>query len=309
LPRASVALALTALAFLALPVVAAFAGQPFWITVGTHIVILALAVAALDFVIGYGGMLSLGHAAFFAIGAYTVAFAAANGSHAALVNWVLAIVVSGLAAAAIGAVSVRTTGIFFIMITLGFAQMVYFLLDGIKPLGGDDGLPMTTRDVLPGIDLANPTVFYVVTLAILAGFVLCAQRAIGARFGTVLRAAMQSERRTTALGFNVDRYRWVAFTISGAVTGLAGALFGEFQRIATPDLGTWLQSGDLLVMVILGGAGTLLGPIYGAAAFVVLQVVLVGFTEHWMLVLGPILIIVVLAGRRGLAGLIAGARA
>lgn len=309
MPRASIALVVTAICFLVLPLVSALAGQPFWITVGTHIVIFALAVAALDFVIGYGGMVSLGHAAFFAVGAYAVSFAAANGLHAALPNWLFATAVSAVVAAAIGAVSVRTAGIFFIMITLGFAQMIYFLVDGIKALGGDDGLPMEMRDTLPGIDLTNPTVFYFVALAILAAFLLCLQRAIGARFGTVLRAAMQSERRTIALGFNVYRYRWAAFTISGAVTGLAGALFGEFQRIATPDLGTWLQSGDLLVMVILGGAGTALGPVYGAAAFVILQVVLIGFTEHWMLILGPILILVVLAGRRGLAGLIAGARA
>ncbi len=307
--RANVAIALTALAFLLLPLISALAGQPFWITVATHIVIYALAVAALDFVIGYGGMLSLGHAAFFALGAYVVAFASTNGLHSALADWIMATAVCAVVAAAVGAVSVRTSGIFFIMITLGFAQMIYFLLDGIKPLGGDDGLTMPARDVLPGIKLADPTAFYFVTLAILAAFVLLAQRAIRARFGTVLRAAMQNERRATSLGFNVHRYRWAAFTVSGAVTGLAGALFGEFQRIATPDLATWLQSGDLLVMVILGGAGTLIGPIYGAAAFVILQVVLIGFTEHWMLILGPILIAVVLAGRRGLAGLIAGLHA
>jgi branched-chain amino acid transport system permease protein len=309
LRRANVAIALTALAFLLLPLISALAGQPFWITVATHIVIYALAVAALDFVIGYGGMLSLGHAAFFALGAYVVAFASTNGLHSALADWIMATAVCAVVAAAVGAVSVRTSGIFFIMITLGFAQMIYFLLDGIKPLGGDDGLTMPARDVLPGIKLADPTAFYFVTLAILAAFVLLAQRAIRARFGTVLRAAMQNERRATSLGFNVHRYRWAAFTVSGAVTGLAGALFGEFQRIATPDLATWLQSGDLLVMVILGGAGTLIGPIYGAAAFVILQVVLIGFTEHWMLILGPILIAVVLAGRRGLAGLIAGLHA
>ena len=209
LRRANVALVLTAVAFLLLPVVATLAGQPFWITVGTHIVIFALAVAALDFVIGYGGMLSLGHAAFFALGAYAVAFASTSGLHSALADWVLATALCALVAAAIGAVSVRTSGIFFIMITLGFAQMIYFLLDGIKPLGGDDGLPMATRDALPGIDLADPAAFYFVALAILAAFVLLAQRAIGARFGTVLRAAMQSERRAVALGLQRHRYRWV----------------------------------------------------------------------------------------------------
>ena len=143
-------------------------------------------------------------------------------------------------------------------------------------------------------------------MLLLAAFVLFAQRAIGARFGTVLRAAKQNERRTTALGFAVYRYRLAAFVISGAVTGLAGALFANFERIASPDAATWLHSGDLLVMVILGGTGTLLGPVFGAAAFVVLQTVLVGLTDHWMAILGPILILVVLAGKRGVAGLIAG---
>ncbi len=306
MPRARLALALTALFLVLLPAVAIVANQPFWITVATRVVIYALAVAALDFIVGYGGMLSLGHAAFFAIGAYTVAFAAKNGLHAAGLNWLLAVVIAGLFAAGIGAVSVRTSGIFFIMITLAFAQMIYYLVNGIKSLGGDDGLPMTARDVLPGIDLANPTIFYFVALFFLAAFVLFSQRAIRARFGTVVRAAMQNERRVTALGFNVHRYRWVAFAISGAMTGLAGALFGDFQRIASPDSANWLQSGDLLVMLILGGAGTLLGPIFGAAAFLVLQTVLIGLTEHWMIVLGPILIFVVWAGKRGLAGLIAG---
>jgi branched-chain amino acid transport system permease protein len=309
LTRARLAIAGTALVLILLPIAASLGGQPFWITVATQVVIYSLAITALDFIVGYGGMLSLGHAAFFAIGAYTVAAASANGSHSAPANWLLAVLVTALFAAAIGAVSVRTSGVFFIMITLAFAQMVYFLIDGIKALGGDDGLSLAARDVMPGVDLANPVVFYFVALALLIVFTVLSQRAIGARFGTVLRAAKQNERRATALGFDVARYRWLAFTLSGAATGLAGALFADFQRIATPDLGTWLQSGDLLVMVILGGAATLLGPILGAAVFVVLRVVLIGFTDHWMLVLGPVLILVVLIGKRGVAGLIAGRNA
>lgn len=304
--RAKLALVVTAAVLLLLPVAAAAASQPFWITVATQVVIFALTVAALDFVVGYGGMLSFGHAAFFAIGAYTVAYAAQHGSHAALLNWAIAIVLAGAAAAAIGALSVRTTGIFFIMITLAFAQMIYYLTTGIKALGGDDGLPMDLRDTLPGIDLSNPVVFYFVALVCLGAFTFFAQRAIRARFGTVLRAAMQNERRTRALGFDVYRYRVAAFTISGAVTGLAGALFAEFSRIATTDYANWVQSGDLLVMVILGGTGTLLGPVFGAAAFTLLRTILLGLTAHWALFLGIFLIFVVLAGRRGLAGLIAG---
>jgi branched-chain amino acid transport system permease protein len=306
LPRAKLAIGLTAFALLALPAAAALANQPFWVTVATRTVIFALAVSALDVIVGYGGMVSLGHAAFFAIGAYTVAFASTSGSHSALLNWALAVLVSALFALAIGAVSVRTTGVFFIMITLAFAQMIYYLVVGLKPLGGDDGLSLATRDTLLGIDLTNPTIFYFVTLAILGLFMAASQRAIYARFGTVLRAAKQNERRATALGFHVYRYRLAAFTISGAVTGLAGALFGEFGRIAVPDTATWMQSGDLLVMLILGGAGTLLGPIFGSALMLVLQTVLSGFTDHWMIVLGPILILVVLFAKRGLAGLIVG---
>jgi branched-chain amino acid transport system permease protein len=306
LSRAKLTIAVTAFVVVALPVVATLTARPFWITIATQIVIYALAVAALDFIVGYGKMLSLGHAAFFSIGAYTVAYAANHGSNSALLNWPLATAIAAVFAALIGAVCVRTAGFYFIMITLAFAQMIYYLAIGIKALGGDDGLPMPARDVLPGVDLANPLVFYFVALGLLCIFVVLSQRAIRARFGTVLRAATQNERRTTAVGFNVHRYRWLAFTISGAVTGLAGALFGDFTRIASPDYANWLQSGDLLVMLILGGAATLLGPLFGAAAFVVLQTYLIGITDHWMVILGPVLILVVLAGKRGLAGLIAG---
>lgn len=306
MPRAKLAIALTAAALVLLPFVAVLANKPFWITLATKIVIYALAVAALDFIVGYGGMLSLGHAAFFALGAFTVAFAAKNGLHSALLNWPLAVLIAAAFAAVIGAVSVRTSGIFFIMITLAFAQMIYYLVNGIKPLGGDDGLPMPARDTFPGIDLSNSVVFYLSALVLLSAFMLLTQRVIGAKFGTVLRAAMQNERRTIALGFNVYRYRLAAFIISGALTGFAGALFADFQRIASPDFATWLQSGDLLVMLILGGSGTVLGPVFGAAAFVLLQAVLIGLTDHWMIILGPILIFVVLAGRRGIAGLVAG---
>lgn len=303
-PRKRTAFVLSVLCLLAaLPWVA----NDYYTGLIVKIMIYGLFAMSLQLLVGGAGLVSLGHAAFFGAGAYATALLSPESASANFFWLIPCVLLASTAYAAVtGALSLRTRGIYFIMITLAFAQMVYYLVNGIKPLGGDDGLPMTVRDSLPLVGLGNPVVFYLVSLGLLAAFVLFSQRAIRARFGTVLRAAMQNERRVTALGFDVYRYRWLAFTISGAATGLAGALFADFSRIATADSATWLQSGDLLVMLILGGAGTLLGPIFGAAAFVVLQTVLIGLTEHWMIVLGPILIFVVLVGKRGIAGLIAG---
>ncbi len=304
--RRQIVVGATAIALLALPLVATLGGQPFWITVATRILILALVATSLDFIVGYGGLVSFGHAAYFAAGAYTVAIAAFYGIDSAYIVWPLAVVAAGLLAAGVGALSLRTSGVFFIMITLAFAQMLFFLLIGIKYFGGDDGLSLTARSSLPPFDLRDPVTYYMVALAAFAAILYLSHRAVHSRFGTVLRAAKQNERRATALGFNVYRYRLVAFVLAGAAAGLGGALSASFERFANPEMSSWLQSGDLLVMVILGGVGTLLGPLFGAAAFILLQTVLIGLTEHWMVILGPVLIAVVLAGRRGIWGLLVG---
>lgn len=304
--RRSVVAAMSVLLFIAVPAAAALFGDPFAVSIATQIVIYALAAVSLDLILGYGGMVSFGHAAYFGIGAYAVAIAAAAGIDQALITWPLAIASAALLGLGIGALSVRTSGIFFIMITLAFAQMVFYLIIGLKTFGGDDGLSMTARNVLPFVDLRNPTLYYYVCLiALLAYTYLCA-RIVDSRFGMVLRGTRKNERRLVALGYQVYRYKLVAFVISAAGAGLAGALFANNARIASPDLASWPTSGNVMMMVILGGVGTLFGPMFGAAAFVGLQTWLAGLTEHWALPLGMFVIAVVLFANRGLFGVIAG---
>lgn len=280
--------------------------QPFWITACTRIEIYALVAVSLDLIVGYGGMVSFGHAAYFAAGGYTVAVLAQSGIHAALIAWPLAVLVAAALAAVVGALSLRTSGIFFIMITLAFAQMVFFALIAVKAWGGNDGLPLDARSVLPGLDLRDPNVLYAICLLLLVAFVVVSAQLVESRFGIVLRGARRSERRLLALGFPTFRYKLVAFVVAGAGAGLAGALWAEYARFVSPDMASWSRSGEFLVMVILGGLGTLAGAVYGAAVLLGLESLLAGFTEHWMLPLGLILLAVVLFAKRGLYGWLAG---
>jgi branched-chain amino acid transport system permease protein len=283
-------------------------GQPFWINLATRIVIFALAAVSLNFILGYGGMVSFGHAAFFAVGGYTAALLSVNGVESALVTWPAAVLAAAIAGAAIGALSLRTTGLYFILITLGFAQMIFFSLVAIKAIGGNDGLPMAARSVLPGLDLRNATAFYVVTVVLLAVFVGVVLRIGASPFGMVLQAARQNERRVRSVGFPVTRYKLVAFVIAAAGAGLAGALAAEYARFVSPEMASWQRSGDFLVMVILGGVGAAAGPILGSAALIAVESLLSGWTEHWMLPLGLSILAFVLFARRGLAGLWRGGR-
>ena len=272
----------------------------------TRILIYALVAVSLDLIVGYGGMVSFGHAAYFAVGGYTVAVLAQNGVHAALIAWPVAILAAAALAAAVGALSLRTSGIFFIMITLAFAQMVFFALIAVKAWGGNDGLPLDARSVLPGLDLRDPNVLYAVCLVLLVAFVAASAQLVESRFGMVLRGIRRSERRVLALGFPAFRYKLVAFVLSAAGTGFAGALWAEYARFVSPDMASWSRSGEFLVMVILGGIGTLAGAVYGAAALLGLESLLAGFTEHWTLLLGIILLAIVLFAKRGLYGWLAG---
>jgi branched-chain amino acid transport system permease protein len=296
------------LVLLALPAVAAVLHQPFWISAATRILIFALAAMSLDLIVGFGGMVSFGHAAYFALGGYTVGILAQSGVHSAPLSWLAAVVVAAAFAALVGSLSLRTSGIYFIMITLAFAQMVFFALIAIKAWGGNDGLPIAARSVMPGVDLRDANVFYFVCLALLLGFGAVVVRLVDSRFGIVLRGARQSERRLLALGFPTFRYKLVAFVIAGAGAGLAGALWAEYARFVSVEMASWTRSGEFLIMVILGGLGTLAGALYGAAALLGLESLFSGFTEHWMLPLGTVLLLVVLFAKRGLYGWIAGAQ-
>jgi branched-chain amino acid transport system permease protein len=306
---------------LLLPLLAGLADEPFMVSLFSRILIYAIAAVSLDLLLGFGAMVSLGHAAFFGVGAYVVgilAFHAAEGStfggglwalpgtNNALIAWPLAIIVSTLAATAIGALSLRTSGIYFIMITLAFAQMLFYFFDSLQRYGGDDGLSIWSRNDLAGLDLGDDITFYYVCLALLAGFLFFCQRLVRSRFGMVIRGCAQNERRMRALGFPTYRYKLLCFAIAGAGAGLAGALIANQTEYVSPALLHWTRSGELLVMVILGGMGTLVGPVLGAATLLLGEDLLAMVTEHWQLFLGPFLVLVVLSTRRGVYGLIVG---
>ena len=304
--------ALTLLAgFLALglvPVLAALTNQPFYLDLFRRIMIFAIAAVSLDLILGFGGMVSFGHAAYLGIGAYAVAIPAFYGIYSGAVQWALAIVLSGLVALAIGAVSLRTSGVSFIMITLAFAQMLYYLGISIDAWGGDDGMRLARRSQFGGVvDLTNAYVFYYVVFAILVVLLWAGRRLIDARFGLVIRSAKSNESRMRAIGFSTFRYKLTAFAIAGAVSGLAGALLANQTEYLTPSYMHWTRSGDIMVMVILGGMGTLYGPVLGAVVFLLLEDLLSAWTVHWQVVLGPLLVLVVLYARHGLYGLLPGA--
>jgi branched-chain amino acid transport system permease protein len=291
---------------LLVPVVAALADQPFYLDLFRRIMIFAIAAVSLDLILGFGGMVSFGHAAYLGIGAYAVAIPSFYGIDNGIVQWTLALVLSGLIALAIGAVSLRTSGVSFIMITLAFTQMLYFLGISINAWGADDGMRLARRSQFGVVNLANGYVFYYVVLALLVALLGLGHRLVRARFGVVIRAAKSNERRMRAIGFSTFRYRLAAFAIAGAVGGLAGALLTNQTEYLTPSYMHWTRSGEIMVMVILGGMGTLYGPVLGAFAFLLLEDVLSAWTVHWQIVLGPLLVLVVLYARRGLYGLLPG---
>jgi len=317
--RRALAMGVVLLLLALLPPLANLLGQPFLVTLFTRFLIYAIAAVSLDLIIGFGGMVSFGHAAWFGLGGYAVAIAALHaqdgtaflgmpGTNEALVAWPLAMLVAAVVALPVGALSLRTTGIHFIMITLAFAQMIFWLFVSVKVYGGDDGLAMARRNAFPGLDLRDAATFYWLCLALLAGWTAFVRRLVGSRFGLVLQGIRQSERRMVALGYPVFRYKLAAFVIAAAGAALAGALWANSARFVSPDMMSWQKSGELMVMVILGGIGTLYGPIVGAAALLGLEHVLAQYTEHWMLFLGPLLVLVVLFARRGLWGALGGRR-
>jgi branched-chain amino acid transport system permease protein len=306
--RRALATLVTLAVLAAVPVIAGLANQPFYLDLFRRIMIFAIAAVSLDIILGYGGMVSLGHAAYLGIGAYAVAVPALHGIHSAWVQWPLAMALSGLAALLIGVVSLRTSGVYFIMITLAFAQMLYYIGISIEPWGGDDGMRLAGRSELGGpLDLGDPHVFYYVVLALLAALLLVGGRVVEARFGTVIRAVKSNEPRLQAVGIASFRYKLAAFVLAGAVCGLAGALLANQTEYLTPSFMHWTRSGDIIVMVILGGMGTLVGPVLGAAALLLLEHVLAAWTVHWQVILGPLLVLVVLYARGGLWSLLPGA--
>ena len=291
---------LVLLALIALPFVANVFGEAFYIALATRILIFALAATSLNLILGFGGMVSFGHAAFLGVGAYTVVILSQMGVVDAWVAWPTAMVVAGLFALLIGAVSLRTQGVYFIMITLAFAQMMYYLVVSFKAYGGDDGMSLPARSRIGFLDMSNDAHFYYVTLLACVAVLVLTARVLNARFGHVLQAIRENEVRMQSLGYAVFRYKLCAFVMSGALAGLAGALLANQSGFVSPAMMQWSQSGMLMMMVILGGVGHLYGGVWGAIVFLLLEETLSHFTIHWQLGLGALLLMVVLLLPNGL---------
>lgn len=299
-----------AAALLALFVIVPLSGDLFYTSLFNRLILTAVAVASLNLILGYGGMLSLGHAAFIGIGAYSVGIPAYYDIYNGWLHLLFAAVFSGLFALVTGAISLRTRGVHFIMITMAFSQMAFFAFVSIEEYGGDDGLVISSRSVFsPFGDVENNITLYYLSLALLAATVYLVHRLVNSRFGMVIRGAKANERRMRAIGHNVYVYQLACYVLAGVMSGLAGALMANFSDFISPDLLHWFRSGELMFMVILGGSGTLLGPVFGTAIYMLLEEFMSRFWTFWQLPFGILLILVVLYARGGLVGLLSLGRA
>jgi branched-chain amino acid transport system permease protein len=293
-------------AFAATPFLAAASGaEGYVLSLLNRVMVFAIAAISLDLILGYGALVSFGHAAYLGIGAYAVGILASHGVEDALVQIPVALGASALFALVTGAISLRTKGVYFIMITLAFGQMLYFLVVSMAAYGGDDGLTLPSRSLLAGrAVLENDAVFYWTSLAVLVGTYLLCRSIVGSRFGRVLRGTKENPVRMEAVGFSPFPFQLAAYVISGMIAGLAGFLLANQTEFVSPAFMTWQRSGELIFMVILGGLGSLHGAVLGAAAFLLLEEELSGLTEHWKMIFGPFLILVVLFARGGIMGLL-----
>lgn len=310
-----------ALALLLVPLWAYMVDEPFIITLATKVAILALAGVGLNIALGLGGLVSLGHAAFFGVGGYAMGILASHaqsytaitdwpvlieGTKSMPVIWIVASLASGLAALLIGALSLRTSGVYFIMITLAFGQMFYYFAISWAAYGGEDGLLIYVRNGFPGLDTLDPIQFFAITFTLLLAALLFSARLVKSPFGLALNAARQSPQRVETIGLSPYRLRLVAFVISGMITGLAGALFADLNRFVSPTMFSWQTSGEIMVFIILGGTARLFGPVAGAALFIILEHILGGLSEFWHIYLGLLLLLVVLFAKGGVIGTLAG---
>ena len=307
--------------FALIPLWALQADETFTITLMTRAAIFAIAAVGLNIALGLGGLVSLGHAAFFGIGGYAMGILAHHaqtytpvaewpllieGTKSMPLIWLVAIVTSALAALVIGLLSLRTAGVYFIMITLAFGQMFYYFSISWAQYGGEDGLSIYVRNDFPGLNTLVPIEFYGLVFVILCAVLLLASLVARSPFGLALNAARQVPVRVETVGLDPTRLKLVAFVISGAITGLAGALFADLNRFVSPVMFSWQTSGEIMIFIILGGVGRLFGPVVGALAFVALEHWLGGLSDYWHVYLGALLLGIVLFGRGGLIGIVAG---
>jgi len=287
-----------------LPIVALFTGGSYLVSLGSRVMIFAIAAVALDLLVGYGALISFGHAAFVGLGAYAVGILSAYGVTDALVSLPVALAVSAAYAFLTGVVCLRTKGVYFIMITLAFGQMAFFTASSLAPFGGDDGLTIAARNTVAGFALLrNERAFYYVVLFCLLGTYLFCRALVASRFGRVVRGAKENPVRVATIGFDVYRFQLATYVIAGALAGLAGFLLANATEFVSPAYMSWQRSGELIVMVLLGGLGSLDGAIIGAAAYLLTEEWLSGVTEHWKVIFGPVLVLIVLFARGGLLGL------
>lgn len=313
--------AVLAFLLLALPFLALALDEPFYIDLATRVAVLGLAATGLNLALGVGGLVSFGHAAFFGIGGYVAGVMATHAFNAEPLFttpftlsasdllpaiWIAAIAFGALLALPIGAISLRTSGVYFIMITLAFAQMVYYFAISWPAYGGEDGLALSVRNTLPGLDTADSLTFFLICYAMLMAGLAAFAVLRNSRFGAALETAWQNEVRLAALGVAPFRVRLVAFALSAGITSLAGALYADLNKFVSPSMLSWHMSGVLIVLVILGGVRRLFGPLAGAMLYIVLEFALGGLTERWQLFFGLILLGVVLFARGGLVGVLAG---
>ena len=297
--------------FALFPIYTHFADLPFWNDVAMRIMLLGMAAMGLNLVLGYGGMVSFGHAAFIGIGAYCAGISQFYGITNGWAHVGFSIVICGFAGLLIGYLALRTSGIYFIMITLAFAQMLFFLFVSLEAYGGDDGMSIDRAD-FGFIDLYDPLRLYFLIWVCLVIVGLVLMLIVRSRFGVTLRAIKSNESRVEAMGLSPLRFKMVGYVISAIICGIAGTLFASWQEYVSPDIMHWTRSGELMIIIILGGLGTLAGPLFGAIVFLLLEeslplllgAVAPAYAENWMIIFGPLLIIVVLFGRGGLLPLV-----
>ena len=311
---------LTLSLFVLIPLWAYMADEPFTITLMTRAAIFALAAVGLNLILGIGGFVSFGHAAFFGLGGYVMGILAwhaqnyspllewpfvIEGTKSMPVIWLFSIMLSAFLALLIGAVSLKTSGVYFIMITLAFAQMMYYFSISWSAYGGEDGMSIYVRNDFPGLNTLDPIQFYFLCLVLLLASLWLISCLIKSPFGLALNAARQSPQRVQAVGLDLHRLQLFAFVVSGAITGLAGALFADLNRFVSPNMFSWQLSGEFIVFIIIGGVGRLFGPVIGALVFVGLEHFLGGISDFWHIYLGVILLLIVLFSKSGLIGLFA----
>ncbi len=290
---------------LSMPLVSSMFGSSYYLSFATRVVIFAIAATGLNLVLGYAGLVSMGHTMFIGLGAYVVGICSHHGLHNGWLQLAIMVDLTSGIALVTSLIALRTRGLGFIMITLALGQMMYFLAVSLKQYGGDDGLQVGQRSSfhpLPSLD--SKVALYYTALAVLFAAMYSVWRAAHGRLGYVLRGFHANERRMLAAGFPRLRHQIVAYVFSAIVCSLAGMLLANLTSFTSPSYMSWQASGDLILMVVLGGMSTVIGPLLGAVTLLALEEILSGFTQHWMAVLGPLILLAALASSQGLWGLV-----